>query len=185
MEGSEHRYNPMQIIKRRFFAMRNGVIADVLRRAGSPYKVIFGLNLPQIVEIANESTPSRELAEALWANNTTRESILLAPMIMPRDVFTEADALRWVDTVPDQEAADILCHRLLRYMPYACKLADSLTEGEGMSLYTGIRLAVNFVYQHPEEAFAIANKVLGRQDSGTCKRLATQIISEVKELNLL
>lgn len=185
MEEPEHRYNPMQIIKRRFFAMRNGVIAEILRRAGSPYKVIFGLNLPQIVEIANESTPSRELAEALWANNTTRESVLLAPMIMPRDIFTEADALRWIDTVTDREAADILCHRLLRHMPYACKLADSLTEGEGMALYAGIRLAVNFVYQHPKEAFDIANKVMKRQESDICKRLASQIISEVKELNLL
>lgn len=185
MEGPEHRYNPMQNIKRRFFAMRNGVIADVLRQAGSPYKVIFGLNLPQIVEIANDNTPSRELAEALWANNTTRESALLAPMIMPREVFTEADALRWVDTIPDHEAADIMCHRLLRHMPYACKLADSLTDGDGLALYTGIRLAVNIVYQHPQEALAIANKVIKRQESNTCKRLAAQIITEVKELNLL
>ena len=27
-------YNRMQIIKRRFFAMRNGIIADTLRKAG-------------------------------------------------------------------------------------------------------------------------------------------------------
>lgn len=185
MEGTEHAYNPMQIVKRRFFTFRNGVIADVLRRAGSPYKVIFGLNLPQIVEIAGETGPSRELAEALWENNTTRESALLAPMIMPRDSFTEDDARRWVDTVPDHEAADILCHRLLRHMPYACTLAYKLVEEEGMALYTGIRLAVNFLYQHPREAFDIANKVLQRQKTDSSRRLADQIITEVKELSLL
>ncbi len=32
MEQQTNQYNPMQIIKRRFFAMRNGVVADVLRR---------------------------------------------------------------------------------------------------------------------------------------------------------
>ena len=47
-------FNPLQNIKRRFFALRNGVIADTLRRAGSPFKIIFGLNLPQLAEIAAE-----------------------------------------------------------------------------------------------------------------------------------
>lgn len=185
MEEAEHRYNPMQTVKRRFFAMRNGIIADVLRRAGSPYKVIFGLNLPQIVEIARETGPSRELAEALWENRTTRESVLMAPMIMPHESFSETDAHRWIDTLPDQEAADILCHRLLRYMPYACTLADKLTDGNGLTLYTGIRLAVNLVYKYPHEAFDIANKVSGRQVSGAPQALATQIITEVNELELL
>lgn len=185
MEEAEPRYNPMQVVKRRFFAMRNGVIADVLRRAGSPYKVIFGLNLPQIVEIASETEPSKDLAEALWDNNTTRESALLAPMIMPRESFTENDARRWIATIPDHEAADILCHRLLRHLPYARSLADKLTDGEGLELYTGARLAVNFVYQYPREAFDIANKVLKRQDADSSKRLADQIITEVNELNLL
>ena len=45
-------YNQMQIIKRRFFAMRNGIIADTLRKAGLDYRMIFGLNLPQITDIA-------------------------------------------------------------------------------------------------------------------------------------
>ncbi len=39
-------------IKQRLYAMRNGVIADSLRNAGSPYRSIFGLNLPQLTEIA-------------------------------------------------------------------------------------------------------------------------------------
>ncbi len=61
-------YNDMQTIKRRFFAMRNGIIADVLRRGGSPFRIIFGLNLPQIVEIAAENEASADLARRLWAN---------------------------------------------------------------------------------------------------------------------
>ena len=55
-------YNRMQIIKRRFFAMRNGIIADTLRKAGLDYRMIFGLNLPQVVEIAGEQPHEPALA---------------------------------------------------------------------------------------------------------------------------
>ena len=71
----------MQHIKSRFFALRNGVIADRLRKSGSPYKIIFGLMLPQMEQIAGECVPSKELAEMLWNNRSTRESRLLASMV--------------------------------------------------------------------------------------------------------
>ena len=35
-------------IKSDFFSLRNGEIADTLRKAGSPYKIIFGLQMPQL-----------------------------------------------------------------------------------------------------------------------------------------
>lgn len=184
MEEQQPHYSPMQAIKRRFFAMRNGVVADVLRRAGSPYRVIFGLNLPQIVDIATSTGPSRELAEDLWANSTTRESVLAAPMLMPRDTFTIDDARRWVETVPDREAADYLCHRLLRHMPYAMSLADELSLAAGMKCYTGVRLAVNLVYAHPTEAMTIAGRVLAAGYDPQVERLANQIVTEVNELGL-
>ncbi|MDE6370251.1 MAG: hypothetical protein K2K92_02035, partial [Duncaniella sp.] len=76
-------YSPIQTIKRRFFAMRNGVIADTLRKAGLPYRIIFGLNLPQIAEIAEETGADEALARQLWADTGTRESMMLAPMIFP------------------------------------------------------------------------------------------------------
>ena len=40
--------NLMRDIKTQFYALRNGAIAERLRTAGSPYKIIFGLMLPQI-----------------------------------------------------------------------------------------------------------------------------------------
>ena len=185
MEENNHKYNPIQTVKRRFFAMRNGVVADVLRRAGSPYKVIFGLNIPQIVGIASEIGHSRDLAEALWANNTTRESVLAAPMSMPPLEFSIADAHRWISTIKDYEAADILCHKLLRHLPYVCALADELSDGDGMTKYTGIRLALNIVYTYPSEAYSIAKKVLADHPDLKIAGPAKQIISEVEELKLL
>lgn len=156
-------YNPMQTVKRHFFALRNGVIADTLRKAGSPFKIIFGLNLPQIVDIAAETGTSPELAEALWANGTTRESMLLAPMIVDKNNFSEADARRWIAAVPAPEVADILCHRLLRHMPYAWSLAESLLEAPANDTerYTGLRLLFNIVNQNPTKALALASEFKG------------------------
>lgn len=158
---TQQQYSPMQTVKRRFFAMRNGVVADTLRSAGSPYKVIFGLNLPQIVDIARDMAPDRTLAEELWANKTTRESQLAAPMIMPRESFTVDDARRWCASIADRESADILCHRLLRHLPYAADLAAELVDTHcGTECYAGIRLAMNILYGQPAAAKAIARKVL-------------------------
>lgn len=180
MESSDPKYSPMQEVKRRFFAMRNGITADVLRRAGSPYRIIFGLNLPQIVDIAAATPHSAELAQALWDNKTTRESQLLAPMIMPHDTFDIVSARRWAATVADCEAADILCHRLLRHMPYAAELADELAQAGGLALYTGVRLAVNIMYSCRERSLAIARSILAGKSDAAPLRLARQIIDELE-----
>lgn len=177
-------YNPMQTVKRRFFAMRNGIIADTYRNAGSPFRIIFGLNLPQIVEIARDTEPSVELAEALWANTTTRESMLMAPMIMPRESFDEASAMRWLRAVPCAEVADVLCHRLLRHMPYAAGLAKKLV-AEGASeimVYTGVRLAFNFYMQLPAEARDTVETALGHDCGNAPRRLALQLKEELEYL---
>ena len=73
--------------------MRNGAVADYMRRMGAPYKIIFGVNLPHLSEIASETVPSQELARQLWANSSTRESMLLAPMIFRRALHKTAQAL--------------------------------------------------------------------------------------------
>lgn len=151
-------YNPMQAVKRRMFAMRNGVVADALRKGGSPFAVIFGINLPQLVEIAAGQEPSRELAEQLWVNRTTRESLLLAPMIFPRDEFSIEDARRWGKDASElgvAEVSDILCHRLLRHLPYAWELAE-----EWSGTYLGLRLAFNLLVSDPARARRLAERAL-------------------------
>ena len=67
------KFNEMQTVKRRFFAMRNGAVADNMRRHGASYRIIFGLNLPQIVEIAAETPHSVDLAESLVTSTVAME----------------------------------------------------------------------------------------------------------------
>ena len=65
-------------IKHNFMAFRNGIVSDTLRKAGMPYNIIFGLQLPQIAEIARSNEKNLELADALWQDSGVRESRLLA-----------------------------------------------------------------------------------------------------------
>lgn len=111
-------------VKRRIYALRNGVVADVLRRAGAPYRMVYGVNLPQLRSIAAETGSDCGLARRLWADAATRESVLLAPMVMPPDEFPIEEARQWLATAPSAEAVDVLCLCLLGHMPYVGQLAD-------------------------------------------------------------
>lgn len=135
-------------IKQQFYAFRNGIVADALRKAGDGHQVIFGLNLPQLIQVAQTTGCDRALAEQLWANATTRESRLLAPMVYPRADFAESTAVEWVRGVENTEVADVLCHKLLRYEDYAERLYISLCGSESdMTRYVALRLALNLSIQ--------------------------------------
>lgn len=103
----------MQTIKRRFFALRNGVVADTMRRAGAPYRVVFGLTLPQVAEIASQHGKDADMARRLWRDRSTRESLLLAPMLMPAEALSPEEAMDWVSTAVSTEVLDVLCLKLL------------------------------------------------------------------------
>ncbi len=183
METSETSFNDMQSVKRNFFAMRNGVIADTLRRSGSPFRIIFGLNLPQLSEIASRTPHDMDLAERLWANTTTRESMMMAPMLIDRSVFTADDARRWIATIPAREVADIICLKLLRHMDYAAELAEELAESpSAMSRYTGVRLMFNLVAADPRRAMAYAGRMLEVETDSGCRAVAQQLREECEFL---
>lgn len=173
------KFNEMQTVKRRFFAMRNGAVADNMRRHGANYRIIFGLNLPQIVEIANETPCSVELAESLWKNQSTRESMLMAPMIFPREDFSFEIACRWASETPTAEVADVFCHRLLRHTSYAWQLACSLVKSSVvMERYIALRLMFNLLPSHLEEVCQYATSELENNESLTAI-LCRQLIDEV------
>lgn len=172
----------LQPIKHRMYALRNGALADAMRRMGAPYKIIFGLNLPQLSALAAELTPSRLTAEALWANNLTRESLLLAPMMFPVDEFNPEIARKWVSEIPAAEVADILCIKLLKKMPWACSFAEELMLSDSaMQRYTGLRLMFNLLPARPVETLAYAKAELNRGNPLTAS-IAHSLIQEIEFL---
>lgn len=118
--------------KHLFMTFRNGIIAETLRKAGMPYKIIFGLQIPQISEIAKEliqnlSTEEiSSLADELWNDKSVRESRLLACYLFkPEDTSYEKAKYLANDTITNEEC-DILCFRILKKLPFAAELADNL-----------------------------------------------------------
>ncbi len=172
-------YNQIQTIKRNFFAMRNGIVADTIRQSGLQYKMVFGLNLPQLVEIAASTPRSAELAELLWADRRTRESMMLAPMIYPPEQLTMERCIGMLGEAPTVEVADILCHRLLRHRGDAFEIACEASRSEAwLTRYGALRLLFNLLYQRPEDVREVAESHL-EDASSLCRRLSQQMIDEI------
>lgn len=152
-------FNAMQRVKRRFFAMRNGDLAQQMADRGVRYRINFGLNLPQISEIARDFLPGgmeyeelqpmdmADFARRLRDNSTTRESMLIAPMLFPAGSLTQEEAEAWVKSLPTTEVADVLCLKLLRNWEGAAVLAQKLSEENPSDLidYCLMRLVLNLL----------------------------------------
>lgn len=174
------KFNRVQEIKRRLYALRNGIVADSLRKGGLDYKMAFGLNLPQIVEVASEIEPDRELAETFWADDRTRESKLLAPMIYPREAVTRQRASEMLRQTLTTEVADVLCHRLLRHLPFAMEVAaDAVADADELVRYGGFRLMFNLLYARPSEVRpfveAELNSGAGRLTCQLCQTMLDEL----------
>lgn len=123
-------------IKKFFFTYRNGMIADTLRKAGMDYKIIFGLNVPQLSDISRRINEDREkLAEELWNDSEVRESRLLACWLFNPENVSEERAMEMMHSVKTHEEADILAFKLLRYLPFAKSLISETDTDSDNTLY--------------------------------------------------
>ncbi|MDE7159314.1 MAG: hypothetical protein K2O24_00505 [Muribaculaceae bacterium] len=128
-------------IKHGFMAYRNGIVADTLRKAGYPHRVIFGLQLPQISEIFRTLPPEGAACEAeggapldrhalgleLWADREVRESRLLAAYLLDPARLSVDESLALAADTRTPEEADILVFRTLRHHPCAREIAGLLS----------------------------------------------------------
>lgn len=135
-----------QEIRKEFFAYRNGIIAEQLRRAGDSHEMIMGCQLADVIAIASRHEKSAELAQALWNDVNHRECRMAATMLYPIDEFHIDTAIAWCNSVESEEVADVLCHRLLRHLDYAPQLWEQLrTSDTPLVRYTAWRLLLNLL----------------------------------------
>lgn len=170
----------MQEVKRRLFAMRNGAVAEAMRKQGAPYRIIFGLNLPQISEIARDFGPDTELALRLRDNVSTRESMLLAPMLFPVGELSYGVALEWLEKSPTTEVIDVACLKLIKRMPQAEALVEELSRrSEALSRYAALRLGANLLPAGMDRLEAVARREIERRDPVTLGA-ATLILDDIE-----
>lgn len=108
-------------IKKELRASMNGILSARMREAGMPFKLIFGVELPRLQNIAKEFAQETvslepeektELANRLWKQNI-RETKLLAIMLMPAEAFTSEMSNVWAETMVTAEEAQVLAMMLL------------------------------------------------------------------------
>lgn len=121
--------NLINDIKKDLRASMNGV-ASAHARQTEDYRVNWGVELPRLVEMADEIATSegsmdasknvsmRALAQALW-NESTRECKILACMLMPPDEFDEEVCDIWAESIRTDEMATMFCLFLVKRLPYA------------------------------------------------------------------
>lgn len=135
-----------QEIRKEFFVYRNGIIAEQLRAAGDTHTMIMGCQLADIIAITSRYEKNAALAQDLWDDVNHRECRMAATMLYPIEEFDIDTAITWCQSVESVEIADVLCHRLLRHLPYADKLWEQLlTCDKKLVRYTAWRLLLNLL----------------------------------------
>ncbi len=124
----------MENIRKLFYTYRNGVVVDALKSAGDPHRMIFGLQLPQLSQIAREvleeTTPEERtaLAQKLWGTEADcRESRLLACYLFDPFSMRMEEAEKLLDDCRTREETDILVFRCLRNHPDAAVIKEKRT----------------------------------------------------------
>lgn len=174
-------FNEIQKIKRQFFALRNGVTADALRKGGSPFNIIFGLTIPQLSEIAKNIGYDKKIGKELWKNSSTRCSMLLAPMLFNPEELSFDEAIEMANETPCSEVSDILCLKLLSRTLFVEKLIDHLIVGSEKERYIALRLIQRSLRTNPKclsQWYICVEDHLDSQ-STTLQNIARQIINNL------
>lgn len=100
----------------------NGVASTGMRGAGIEYKLIFGVGIPQLKEIASETGKSSELAVALWKEDI-RECRILAALVYPEDQFLPDMADLWIEQIRYPDLAEVCSMYLFSRMKNAAEAA--------------------------------------------------------------
>lgn len=127
-------------IKAQLRLFMNGVLSQSLREKGIKYRLIFGVELPRLKEIAAGYEQNHDLAQALWKEDI-RECKILAAYLQPAESFDAELADFWMESIGNTELADYVCMALFRRLPYASQKAFQWMASENrMEAYTGFRL---------------------------------------------
>lgn len=112
----------MQLIKRDFRSLMNGTAAASLREKGLHYRLIFGVEWPQLMRLSAEIGKDHDLAQALWKEDI-RECRLLAGLIQPVETFSLELADVWIETMHYPEEAQYTVLSLFQHLPHVSEAA--------------------------------------------------------------
>ena len=186
MDTDKHR-ELLRGIRKEFFAFRNGIIADKLRKAGDPHGMIMGCLLVDVVNIMRQASLTMgdndtraQVAQELWNDTNSRECRLAAPMLYPAELMTLEQAQQWCLSVETVEVADNLCHKLLRHIAEADALFRQLIADERpLVKYTGYRLLLNLLLLGKVQPNASLRTIIENENEPSLSHLLKDILEEL------
>ena len=177
-------------IKAQLRLYMNGVLAQSLRERGLRYKLIFGIELPRLKEIAEAYVPDHDLAQALWKEDI-RECRILAGLLQPTATFYPEIADIWLEQMHDTEIIDFTCMHLFRRLPYASeKVFEWIASEEERVQYAGFRLMCHLLSRSGaqlnersrDELVDQAHAAIGSANL-PLRQVATAVLERVNEKN--
>ncbi|MBR3520135.1 MAG: DNA alkylation repair protein [Paludibacteraceae bacterium] len=132
-------------VKRMLHLSMNGVVSECMSASGLDYKMIYGVQLPRLKEMAAGLEKSKPLTRRLWVSNC-REMMLLATMLCPADSISSEEAVKWLSECHNLELVEQLCLNLLREMEGADALIPSLLEMQGKYMKAGAYVLASFLF---------------------------------------
>lgn len=119
---NEEVHNQLMGIKRSFRLWMNGPGSQSMRDKGLDYKINWGVPLIELKRMAAEYGKNYELAIELWKEDI-RECKILATLIMPAERMDEELVDVWMESVHNQELAELLAFNLLQNVKHAPAIA--------------------------------------------------------------
>jgi len=120
--------------------LRNGDIADAMKRTGIEYKMNWGVSLVILRQMAKEFEPDHILALKLW-NKQWRETSILATLLDEPDIVNEEQMDFWTKTFENAEIAELTSTHLWVKSKFAFVKALEWCRGKKhLVRFTGIHL---------------------------------------------
>jgi len=119
---NEETYNRLKSIKRSFRLFMNGVASRSMREKGLGYKINWGVQIPDIMRMAEEYGKDYNLAVELWKEDI-RECKILATIIMPAEEMSRELVDIWIEQTVTSEIAEMAVFNLYQHLGFAPELA--------------------------------------------------------------
>jgi len=122
-------------------AAQNREISDMLRNGGMKYKVIYGLSMTDLRNIASRFYPDRELADELW-NRDIREAKVISLLVDDPEKITKEQVLQRTEEFDNIELAEQAGGYFYPKLPFAQDVVLPLCQsGNKYARATGFILA--------------------------------------------
>lgn len=116
-----------QQIKKDFFSLRNGIVAEILRKVDTSHQFIYGLTVPEFISLSKKYPKDMILGLKLWNDKKTRESRLFSLYLIPVKQLEKNKVIEMIKDVSTREEAEMLAFKILKHLPYAKELLEEMS----------------------------------------------------------